>query len=71
MKDNEHFERIAGDCAGVDIASLTESDIRDQAQVWRDAGESVTDEEVEAAIRHLYQMKQGFIDADGDGTLFI
>ena len=58
ITDKDAFDRICGDCAGVDIATLTETDIRAQAQVWRESGENLADDQVEAAIRHLYRLKQ-------------
>ena len=57
MSDMEMFDRICGDCAGVDMAGLTESNIREMAEIWGDVSEA----DIESAIRGLeeYQDMSG------------
>ena len=47
------FDTICGNCAGVDIMTLTDDDIREQAEIWGDC----TQDEINAAIEglHIYQ----------------
>jgi len=55
MNKKDCFDRICGDCAGVDISTLTEKDIKAQAQVWAESVEPVTDDEINAAIQYLIE----------------
>jgi hypothetical protein len=48
------FDRICGDCAGVDMDKVTAADVRAQAAVWT-GDDACTPEEVEDAIRGLYE----------------
>ena len=52
------FEKICGSCDGIDVNDITEDDIRAQANVWADQGEPCTDDEIEAAIEYLNDMKK-------------
>lgn len=52
------FNKICGNCDGVDINDITEEDIQAQAKVWADQGEPFTDEEIEAAIEYLNDIKK-------------
>lgn len=74
------FEKFCGNCAGIDINTITEDDIRKQAEIWTNQGEPCTEDEICDAIAHLNEMKketiinesiQGVIDevlqeAEGD-----
>lgn len=55
--DSEAFDRICGDCTGVDIDDITDEDIITQAKSWAEQGEPCSEEMVEAAIRHLEVLK--------------
>jgi len=52
------FDRICGDCAGVDILHMTNQDVRDQAHAWCASGEPCSDEMVEAAILGLAEYQK-------------
>ena len=58
MNKKDCFDRICGDCAGVDISTLTNDDIRDQARVWAESGEHVSIAEINAAIQYLVDERQ-------------
>ncbi|MDD4275161.1 MAG: hypothetical protein PHG14_15705 [Desulfobacter postgatei] len=58
MNKKDCFDRICGDCAGVDISTLTDDDIIDQAQVWAESGEPVSNDEINAAIQYLVDERQ-------------
>ena len=53
--DLDAFERICGDCCGVNIKNMTSSDVKNQAEVWIASGEPCSPELIEAAIRVLTQ----------------
>ena len=57
MNKEQAFEKICGDCTGVDLREITETDIREQARVWAELGEPCTKYEIESAIRHLETIK--------------
>lgn len=51
--DQDAFNKICGDCAGVDMEMVTADDIRAQATVWAQQGEPCSEEMIEAAIRAI------------------
>jgi len=57
MSDHESFERICGNCMGIDVGDISEADIDNMAGIWKRRGDPVTTEEVEAAKRCLAEMK--------------
>ena len=55
--DTDAFNKICGDCAGIDIMEITEDDIRKQAACWAEEGEFCSEEMITAAIRALVAMQ--------------
>lgn len=51
-------DSICGDCAGIDMTTITEEDVRAQAKVWIDSGETVTEEDIIDAIRGLHEYQE-------------
>jgi hypothetical protein len=54
FSDQDAFDRVCGDCAGVDVSGLTDDDVRTLAAYWNDCPEDM----VEAALRALHQFQQ-------------
>ena len=52
------FDKICGDCTGVDLGTITEEDIRKQAEVWATQGEPCTEDEIEDAIAYLNESQR-------------
>ena len=51
MTNEQAFEKICGNNVG--IQEVTADDIRLMAEQWNAQGETCTDEEIEAAIKHI------------------
>lgn len=56
MEKSDAFYKICGDCAGIEMNTITPDDIRKQAGVWADQGEPCDDEEIEAAISYIEEI---------------
>jgi len=52
------FDRICGDCSGLDIMDITEDDVRKQAKTWIDDGQPCSDEMIDAAITGLCEYQE-------------
>jgi hypothetical protein len=50
---DEAFARICGDCASVDIDTLTGQDVREMAKRWAEQGQEFHPDAINAAIHHL------------------
>lgn len=48
--DTDAFDRICGDCVGVDLKKITDKDIRKAAKIWT-GDEECSQEMINAAIR--------------------
>lgn len=57
MNNREQFDRICGDCEGVDVSSLTPDDVRRQAAIWAASGDPCSEDEIEAAIAGLAEYR--------------
>ena len=52
MENNELvFQKICGDCAGVDMDKITRNDIIEQAKYFRETGEIESDEKMTEMIQ--------------------
>ena len=60
MRDSDMrmFDRICGNCAGVDMWLVTEQDVLACADALRRAGEEITEDEGEAAIRGMREYRE-------------
>ena len=62
------FDRLMGDCAGIEMAKLTEMDVRVECEEWRKQGESVSGEEEELAVAGLLEYQEEVNDDEPWGT---
>ena len=53
MGNQTAFDKIMGDCAGVNIMALTADDIRQKAEYWNSVGEYCSEDQLSDAIRYL------------------
>jgi hypothetical protein len=60
--DQDAFDRICGDCCGVDMFSVTPDDVRETAKMHALNGESCSDEMIAAAIRGLNKYQKHLED---------
>lgn len=44
------FDRVCGNCSGVDIMSITADDVKNQFRIWQETGEATDVEELDNAI---------------------
>lgn len=51
-KNTDSFDRICGDCEGIEISSITEDDVRQQAAIY-----GASEEEIQEAIAGLEEYK--------------
>jgi len=58
MENIEAFEKICGDCEGLNIDEITENDVRNQAKIWRDSGEKCSKEMEEKALAGLKEYQE-------------
>jgi hypothetical protein len=47
------FDKICGDCTGININDITEDDIRSQGSIW-----GCTEDEIEDAIKELHELSE-------------
>lgn len=52
--DFDAFDKICGDCTGIDMLTITEDDIRGQAADYHD----ITEDDIQAAIRGLNEYRR-------------
>jgi uncharacterized protein (UPF0128 family) len=53
METSKHFDAICGDCDGVDMMEITETDIREQGEKY-----NATEEEIESAIKYITEYQE-------------
>ncbi len=58
-KYTDAFDTICGNLSVIDIMTVTENSIREQAEIFRKSGETVTNEEINDAIRGLREYQAG------------
>jgi hypothetical protein len=54
-KNQNIFDAIMGDCAGVDIITITPDDVKKQVMNLKNAGEQISDDELYNAIKGMYE----------------
>lgn len=71
----DQFDSICGNCAGIDMLTVTDDDVREQAKRWNEQtmqaeGEDsdifITDEQIVDAIRGLDEYKDAIVQAAED-----
>lgn len=50
MENQEMFDKLCGNCAGIDIADITDEDVRDQGRYY-----NASKEEIDSAIDGLHE----------------
>ena len=54
-ENQDAFDKICGDCTGIDMTTITDDDVRAQAEVWAKSGDPCSDEMIAAAIAGLHE----------------
>lgn len=52
------FDELMGNCAGVDIQTVTVDDIKEQCRIHRESGMEISSEDEELAIAGLFEYQE-------------
>ncbi len=53
LSNKEAFDRICGDCAGVNFSTINEKDVRKTAEYWNEFDDLCSEELITSAIKGL------------------
>ena len=54
----DKFDTICGNCTGINMFDITVEDIRAQAKIWTQQGETVTESDISDAMQGLIEYQR-------------